>query len=123
MMAIAYTLAMLTPGPGDPPTVDKTYVDDMLKRLASAVRTADKGKTPPDPVRSMNGGRKIAVEMGKGCSDRTPSNLLAQRAGSSLSAARDAGVLVVMCHDDKWECHQSTRDPKDVLCLAAPRRR
>ena len=42
--------------------------------------------------------------------------------GSSLKATFDSGVLVIACHDDKWECHQSTRDPNDVLCLAAPRR-
>jgi hypothetical protein len=28
---------------------------------------------------------------------------------------------VIACRDNKWECHQSTRDPDDVLCHAAPR--
>jgi hypothetical protein len=120
MMAIQYTLAMLSPASTDP-LVDKAYVEDLVKKLEVAVRTADKGKTPPNPVKAMNGERKIAVEMGKGCTDRLPSNLVAQRANSSLRAAYEAGVLVIMCHDDKWECHQSTRDPDDVLCLAAPR--
>lgn len=120
MMAIQYTIAMLAPS-GTDPLVDKAYVDDIVKKLEVAVRTADKGKTPPNPVKSTKGDRKIVVEMGKGCTDRLPANLIAQRAGSTLQAAYEAGVLVVMCHDDKWECHQSTRDPDDVLCLAAPR--
>lgn len=121
MMAIAYTLAMIAPQPSDPP-VDKAYIEEMRKKLEVAVRSADKGKTPASSVKSTKGGRKIEVEMGKGCTDRIPKNLIAQRAGSSLKAAFDAGVLAISCHDDKWECHQATRDPADVLCHAAPRR-
>jgi hypothetical protein len=121
MMAIQYTLAMVSPGPTDP-LVDKAYLEGILPKLATAVRTADKGKTPPNPVKAAKGNRKIEVDMGKGCTERTPSNLLAQRAGSSLKEAYDAGILVVSCHDERWECHQSTRDPSDVLCHAAPRR-
>jgi hypothetical protein len=121
MMAIAYTLAMVTPRGNDPLTVDKAYFDDIVKKLEAAVRTADKGKTPPNPVKGEKGNRKIEILMGKGCTDKVPANLIAQRAGSSLKAAYDAGVLVIACHDDKWECHQSTRDPNDVLCHAAPR--
>jgi hypothetical protein len=122
MMAITYTLAMVAPQSTDP-LVDKAYIDAIIPKLAAAVRTADKGKTPPDPVKMAKGNRKIEVDMGKGCTDRLPSNLIAQRANSSLKAAYDAGVLVISCHDDKWECHQSTRDPDDVLCHAAPRNR
>jgi len=121
MMAIQYTLAMLAPQPGDP-FVDKAYIERILPKLAAAARTADKGKTPADPALATKGNRKLEVNLGKGCTDRTPSNLLAQRAGSSLKEAFEAGVLVISCHDDKWECHQSTRDPEDVLCHAAPRR-
>ncbi|WP_438044276.1 hypothetical protein [Sorangium sp. So ce128] len=121
MMAIQYTLAMVSPRSTDP-LVDKPYLEGILPKLAAAVRTADKGKTPPNPVKATKGNRKIEVDMGKGCTERTPSNLLAQRAGSSLKEAYDAGILVVSCHDDRWECHQSTRDPSDVLCHAAPRR-
>ena len=91
-----------------------------MKKLEVAVRGADKGKTPPDPVKLQKGNRKIEVQMGKGCTDRIPS-MLAQRAGTNLKAAHEAGVLVISCHDDKWECHQSTRDSADVLCHAAPR--
>ncbi|MCC6555137.1 MAG: hypothetical protein IT372_19400 [Polyangiaceae bacterium] len=121
MMAIQYTLAMVSPAATDP-LVDKAYLDAIIPKLATAVRTADKGKTPPDPVKAAKGNRKIEVDMGKGCTDRVPSNLIAQRAGSSLKEAYEAGVLVISCHDEKWECHQSTRDPEDVLCHAAPRR-
>lgn len=121
MMAIQYTIAMVAPGPVDP-LVDKVWIDGILPKLAAAARTADKGKTPANPVRTAKGNRKIEVDLGKGCNDRTPANLIAQRAGSSLKEAYEAGVLVISCHDDKWECHQSTRDPDDVLCHAAPRR-
>lgn len=120
MLAIAYTLAMVTPRGNDQLTVDKAYTDDIVKKLEVAVRGADKGKTPADPVKLQKGNRKIEIQMGKGCTDRIPS-MLAQRAGSNLKAAYDAGVLVISCHDDKWECHQSTRDTNDVLCHAAPR--
>lgn len=121
MMAIQYTIAMVSPQPMDP-FVDKAYLDAILPKLAVAARTADKGKTPPDPAKATKGNRKIEVNMGKGCTDRVPSNLLAQRAGSSLKEAFAAGILVISCHDDRWECHQSTREADDVLCHAAPRR-
>ena len=119
MMAIQYTIAMVSPQPTDP-LVDKTWVEDILKKLETAVRGADKGQTPPNPVKATHGNRKLHVEMGKGCTEKTPTVLLS-RANSNLKSAYLAGVLVVMCHDDKWECHQSTRDPDDVLCVAAPR--
>lgn len=120
MLAISYTLAMVTPRGNDPLTADKAYTDEVVKNLAGAVRGADKGKTPPDPVKLQKGNRKIEIQMGKGCTDRIPSMLI-QRASSTLKAAYEAGVLVISCHDDKWECHQSTRDSADVLCHAAPR--
>jgi hypothetical protein len=121
MMTIQYTIAMVSPQPTDP-LVDKAYLDAILPKLAAAVRTADRGKTPPSPVKAAKGNRKIEVDMGKGCTERVPSNLLAQRAGSSLKEAYEAGILVLSCRDNKWECHQATRDPDDVLCHAAPRR-
>lgn len=121
MMAIAYTLALVTPRGNDPLTVDTTFLDDVSKKLEAAVRGIDKGKTPANPVKATKGNRKLEVDMGHGCVDHVPAQLL-QRAGTTLRAAYDAGVLVIACHDDKWECHQSTRDPKDVLCHAAPRR-
>jgi hypothetical protein len=119
MMAIAYTLALVTPRGNDALTVDSTYLDEVLKKLDVAVRGIDKGKTPPNPVHAEKGNRKIVVDMGHGCVDHVPSQLV-QRASTTLAAAHEAGVLVIACHDDRWECHQSTRDPKDVLCHAAP---
>ncbi len=121
MMAIAYTLAMVTPRGNDPLTVDATYLDETVKKLETAVRGIDKGKTPANAAKATKGNRKIEVDMGHGCSDHVPAQLV-QRASTTLKAAYEAGVLVISCHDDKWECHQSTRDPKDVLCHAAPRR-
>jgi hypothetical protein len=121
MMAIAYTLALVTPRGNDPLTVDSTFLDDVTKKLDVAVRGIDKGKTPANPVKATKGNRKLEVDMGHGCVDHVPTQLV-QRAGTTLQAAYEAGVLVIACHDDKWECHQSTRDPKDVLCHAAPRR-
>jgi hypothetical protein len=93
----------------------------VTKKLDVAVRGIDKGKTPANPVKATKGNRKLEVDMGHGCVDHVPTQLV-QRAGTTLQAAYEAGVLVIACHDDKWECHQSTRDPKDVLCHAAPRR-
>jgi hypothetical protein len=121
MMAISYTLALVTPRGSDPINVDAAYLDDLVKKLDTAVRGIDKGKTPANAARATKGNRKIEVLMGHGCSDHVPAQL-AQRASTTLKAAYEAGVLVISCHDDKWECHQSTRDPTDVLCHAAPRR-
>jgi hypothetical protein len=120
MMAINYTLAMVAPRTTDPPTVEQAYLDDVIKKLETAVRGVDKGKTGANPVHPDKGNRKIVVDMGHGCADHVPAQLV-QRASTTLKAAYEAGVLVIACHDDKWECHQSTRDPKDVLCHAAPR--
>lgn len=119
MMAISYTLAMLAPGPTDP-LVDKGFIDEIVPKLATAVAAAEKGKTPKNPVAAAKGNRKLEIDMGHGCTDRTPSFLI-QRAGSSLKGAFEKGVLVISCDDDQWECHQSTRDETDVLCLASPK--
>ena len=61
--------------------------------------------------------------MAEGCNARTPENVLKGRANISLNDAYQAGILVVMCRDNTWACHQSTRTPADVLCHAAPRRK
>jgi hypothetical protein len=119
MMAIQYTIAMVSPHPTDT-LVDKDWVEQTVKKLEAAIRGLDKGKTPPNPARAAKGNRKLEVDMGKGCTDRTPSQAI-QRVTSSLKEAYEKGVLVISCRDDKWECHQSTRDTNDVLCHAAPR--
>jgi hypothetical protein len=119
VMAIQYTLAMVAPDPLDP-LVDKEWMAAALKKLGPAVRAVDKGKARPEPARADKGQRKLVLELGRGCTESTPAAVLRGQ-GVHLSQAYEAGVLVVACHDDKWECHQSTRDPEDVLCHAAPR--
>ncbi len=120
MMAIQYCIAMASPTPADP-IYDEAAVTAMIKKLGPAVRSADKGKTPPKPA-SLKGKRVIALEMANGCTPKAPTNILASRAGIPLKKAYEAGILVIKCHDNKWACHQSTRTPEDVLCHAAPRR-
>jgi len=120
MMAIHYCIALASPQPSDP-IFDEDAVKGMIKKLGPAVRSADKGKTPPNPV-TLKGKRVIAMEMAIGCTARAPANILAARAGIPLKQAYDAGILVIKCRDNKWACHQSTRVPEDVLCHAAPRR-
>src|SRR5262249_51135256 len=44
MMAISYTLAMVAPRPGDPPSVDATFLEDLVKKLEGAVHGVGKGK-------------------------------------------------------------------------------
>ena len=120
MMAIHYCIAMASPNPSDP-IFDEDAVKAMIKKLEPAVRSADKGKTPPNPV-TLKGKRVINLEMATGCTAKAPANILAARASIPLKQAYDAGILVIKCHDNKWACHQSTRMPEDVLCHAAPRR-
>jgi hypothetical protein len=121
MMAIQYTIGMVGVDSVDP-DIDKAYLDEVTKKLATAAKALEKGKVAADPVKRDKGDRKLLIEVGKGCDAKAPAALLAQRAGSNLARAYDAGVLVVACHDERWECNQSTRDPDDVLCFASPRR-
>jgi hypothetical protein len=117
---LAYTYAMATPDPGDPP-VEKAFVEAFRKKLEQAVRAMD-----PEPDRvsviSTQGDRRIDVEMSAGCTERGPFNLSVQRASTPLATLAQAGVFVVGCHDAKWKCLQSTREPDDVICVVAPRR-
>ena len=121
MMAIQYTIAMASPQPNDP-VPDDAAVARFVEKLKPAVRGADKGKTPDDAV-TLKGKRVIELNMAEGCTARTPENVLKGRAGISLDDAFQAGILVVMCRDNTWACHQSTRVREDVLCHAAPRRK
>jgi hypothetical protein len=117
---LAYTYAMASPDPGDPP-VPKGFVEGFRKKLEVAVRGMD-----PEPdrvsVTAAQGDRRIEVEMSTGCNEHTPFNLAVQRASTPLSTLAQAGVFVVQCHDAKWKCVQSTREPDDVICVVAPRR-
>jgi hypothetical protein len=119
--ALAYTFQMGSPHPGDP-LPDKEFIEQLKKKVLVAVRTADEGDTAFDSVASTQGGHMIEIEMGMGCNERAPFNIVAQRSGTSLGILREAGVFAISCHDSKWKCFQSTRDPTDVLCVVAPRR-
>ncbi|MBI4704909.1 MAG: hypothetical protein HY744_27710 [Deltaproteobacteria bacterium] len=119
MMAITYTFAMAAPHPTDP-LVDKEAVEAILGKVRKVVRP-EPGTTAEQTVQLKGAGRVIEVLMEKGCTARTPKSLLVSRAGVSIDQAFRAGLLVIKCNDEKWACHQSVREPKDVLCHTAPR--
>ena len=112
MMAIQYTLAMIAPQPGDP-VLDRQSIDAVAKKISVGGVTALGEK----------GHRLLTINMKRACKPDTPKTMAQTRGGVSLKELFKMGVNVVKCHGNKWACHQSTRDPKDVLCHAAPRRR
>jgi hypothetical protein len=118
---LAYTYAMATPDPGDLP-VDKGVVEAYRAKLEQAVRAMDPGGGDRTGVNVTQGDRRLEAEMSTGCNERTPFNLAVQRAGLPLTTLAQAGIFVVQCHDAKFKCIQSTREPDDVICVAAPRR-
>jgi len=118
---LAYTYAMATPDPGDSP-VDKGFVEMVRAKLEQAVRAMDPTGGDRISVNAAQGDRRMEVEMGSGCNERTPFNLAVQRAGLPLTTLAQSGIFVIQCHDSKWKCIQATRDPDDVICVAAPRR-
>ena len=118
---LAYTYAMASPDPGDGP-VDKAFLEAFRKKLEQAVRAMDPAGGDRIGVNATQGDRRIEVEMSSGCNERTPFNLAVQRAGTPLSTLAQAGIFVVQCHDAKWKCFLSTREPDDVICVVAPRR-
>jgi hypothetical protein len=118
---LAYTYAMATPDPGDGP-VDKGFLEAFRAKLEQAVRVMDPSGGDRISVNAAQGDRRMEVEMSTGCNERTPFNLAVQRAGMPLTTLAQSGIFVVQCHDSKWKCVQSTREPDDVICVAAPRR-
>jgi hypothetical protein len=118
--ALSYSYAMATPGPDDPP-VDAEFLAALIKKLEPALRSADTGSKGAESVKPVQGDRKIELEMGGGCSQKTPVNVVAQRANIPLARLAHSGILAVQCHDARWKCIQSTREPDDVLCVVAPR--
>ncbi|MET0595943.1 MAG: hypothetical protein ABW133_24800 [Polyangiaceae bacterium] len=118
---LAYTYAMASPDPGDGP-VDKAFLEGFRKKLELAVRAMDPSGGDRIAVNSTQGDRRIEVEMTSGCNEKTPFNLAVQRAGTPLMILAQSGIFVVQCHDSKWKCSLSTREPDDVICVAAPRR-
>lgn len=118
---LAYTYAMATPDPGDGP-VDKAFLEGFRSKLEKVVRAMDPQGGDRVGVTSTQGDRRIEVEMSSGCNEKTPFNLAVQRAGTPLMMLAQSGIYVVQCHDSKWKCSLSTREPDDVICVAAPRR-
>ncbi|HMJ51672.1 MAG TPA: hypothetical protein VK540_06330 [Polyangiaceae bacterium] len=118
---LAYTYAMATPDPGDGP-VDKGFLEAFRAKLEQAVRAMDPTGGDRISVNPAQGDRRMEVEMSTGCNERTPFNLAVQRAGMPFTTLAQSGIYVIQCHDSKWKCIQSTREPDDVICVAAPRR-
>jgi hypothetical protein len=118
---LAYTYSMATPDPGDGP-VDKGFLEAFRVKLEQAVRAMDPSGGDRISVNAAQGDRRMEVEMSSGCNERTPFNLAVQRAGTPLTTLAQSGIYVVQCHDSRWKCIQSTREPDDVICVAAPRR-
>ena len=118
---LAYTYAMATPDPGDLP-VDKGVIEMFRAKLELAVRAMDPAGGDRTGVNATQGDRRLEAEMSTGCNERTPFNLAVQRAGIPLTTLAQAGIFVVQCHDNKFKCVLSTREPDDVICVAAPRR-
>lgn len=124
MRAITYMAAMRSPGPDDP-NVDATYMADLVKKLGPVSRSIDKGpaKDTMNRVESAAGGRQIDLLMSGGCDAQTPTHAVVQSAGIPLATLYQHGILVVRCNDARFQCLQSTRDPGDVLCTTAPRKK
>jgi hypothetical protein len=118
---LAYTYAMATPDPGDGP-VDKQFLEAFRSKLEGAVRAMDPAGADRIRVSATQGDRRIEVEMRSGCNERTPFNLAVQRAGMPLTTLAQSGIFVIQCHDARWKCSLSTREPDDVICVVAPRR-
>jgi hypothetical protein len=118
---LSYTYAMATPDPGDSP-VDKGFLEAFRAKLEQAVRAMDPAGGDRISVNPAQGDRRMEVVMSSGCNERTPFNLAVQRAGTPLSTLAQSGIFVIQCHDSKWKCVQSTREPDDVICIVAPRR-
>jgi hypothetical protein len=104
LKAIEYMAAMQAPQPGDAPA-DATFA----KSIADSLHGVGK----PDVVSS---GRRIDIQMDKGCDATLPRESIARHTGASLTSLLAHGVLVVRCADKSLQCLQSTRETDDVLC-------
>jgi hypothetical protein len=104
LLAIQYMASMQAPQPGDAPA-DATYA----KSIADSLRGVGK----PDVVSS---GRRIDLQMEKGCDATLPRESIARHTGASLTTLLAHGVLVIRCADHGIQCLQSTREADDVLC-------
>jgi hypothetical protein len=104
LQAIQYMAAMQAPQPSDAPA-DPTYA----KQIADQLRALGKAEV-------ISSGRRIDVQLEKGCDATLPREAIARYSGASLTTLLAHGVLVVRCADRAVQCLQSTRDATDVLC-------
>ena len=104
LKAIEYMAAMQAPQAGDAPA-DPTFAKSIADSLHGVGR--------PDVVSS---GRRIDIQMDKGCDATLPRESIARHTGASLTTLLAHGVLVVRCADRSLQCLQSTRETDDVLC-------
>jgi hypothetical protein len=104
LQAIQYMAAMQAPQPDDAPA-DPAYAQTIAAGLASV------GKT--DVISS---GRRIDIQLSKGCDATLPKQSIARHTGASLETLLAHGILVIRCADHELQCLQSTRDADDVLC-------
>jgi hypothetical protein len=96
--------AMQAPQPNDAPA-DPAFA----QTIAEALRPLGK----PDVYSS---GRRIDLQMPKGCDATLPKEAIARHTSATLTTLLAHGVLVVRCADREVQCLQSTRDADDVLC-------
>lgn len=124
MKASGYMAAMRAPRTDDPPA-DEAFAADLVTKLKPVLLSMDKGpdKAKWNRVDMAAQGRQIDLLMSEGCEAKAPFNAVVQRLNVPLATLLSHGILVVRCNDTKHQCLQSTRDPEDVLCTTAPRRK
>lgn len=122
--AIAYMVAMRAPRIDDPPA-DAAYANDLVNKLKPVAMSMDNGpaKATMNRVELHTSGRQIEILMSAGCDDKAPMRAVVTRLNTPLSNLASHGVFVVRCNDARVQCLQSTRDPDDVLCTTAPRKK
>ncbi len=105
LQAIQYMAAMGAPQPDDA-SADPAYAQSIASSLAAV------GKTD-----ILSSGRRINIQLAKGCDATLPKQSIARHTGASLTTLLAHGMLVVACADHELQCLQSTRDADDVLCV------
>lgn len=117
-------MSMRAPGPGDANS-DPAYAKDLAEKLKPISLSLDPGgdKGTLNHVDVIADGREIDMLMSLGCDEKTPNKAVVQRLSTPFATLALHGVFVVQCHDTKVQCFQSTRNPDDVLCTTAPRKK
>jgi hypothetical protein len=122
MKANLYTAWMKSPHADDAPA-DEAYANDLVNKLKPILLAADKGPDKPkwNRIGVEGKGRQIDLLMSEGCDDKTPFNIVVQRANVPLTTLLSHGILVIRCNDQKVQCYQLVRDQEDVLCTTGIR--